>query len=126
MPLSETDRTEIGDAERRLLDPAVRGDPTSLATLLAHDFVEIGASGRRYDRSQVIAALADEGDGYAATLADLEIDELAEDVVLVRYRTESRSRANASPRHAIRTSLWRRTPKGWQMFHHQGTLTDAE
>lgn len=126
MPLSDADRTTIGDTERRLLDAAVRGDPTALAALLADDFVEIGASGRRYDRAEVIAALADESDGYEATLADLEMDELAEDVVLVRYRTESRSHADASPRHALRTSLWRRTPQGWQMFHHQGTLTDAE
>ena len=121
MPLSEADRTEIAAAERTLLDPTVRADPARLAALLADDFIEIGASGRRYTKPEVIAALAREDPGYEATLTDLEIDELAPGLALTRYRTTARDTAGAAPRHALRTSIWRRTPDGWQMLHHQGT-----
>jgi hypothetical protein len=44
---------------------------------------------------------------------------LADGLVMVKYTSENRGR------RSNRTSLWRRTDAGiWQIFHHQGTITN--
>jgi hypothetical protein len=44
---------------------------------------------------------------------------LADGLMMVKYTSENRGR------RSNRTSLWRRTETGhWQIFHHQGTITN--
>jgi hypothetical protein len=124
VPLSEADRTAIRAAELRLLDPAVRGNADTLDVLLADDFEEIGASGRRYTKAEVIAALAAEPAALEIDATDLEISELGEDLALAQFRTTSRADASAAPREALRTSIWRREGGGWRIRFHQGTPAD--
>jgi hypothetical protein len=50
MALTDDDRATLEALERRLLDPAVRRSPDE-------EFIEVGQSGRRYDRPAIIAAL---------------------------------------------------------------------
>jgi hypothetical protein len=46
--------------EERVLDPPVRQSEVQLSRLLADEFVEIGRSGRIYDKQAVIRVLAAE------------------------------------------------------------------
>jgi hypothetical protein len=106
------------DREVALLTSEVRRSPEQLETLLAPDFVEIGASGRLWSRAEIIRALVAETrpDHPAADVREIEGRYVAEDLVLLTFVTDSPSR------RVRRCSLWRRTTGGqWQIAYHQGT-----
>jgi ribonuclease HI len=103
---------EVLTLERALLDPEVRHDPQRLDALLHDDFLEFGASGRRWNKAAVVAALPREPGAPAPALSDLDATLLAAGVVLVTY----------TARGALRSSLWLRGSDGaWRMRFHQGT-----
>jgi hypothetical protein len=102
--------------ERALHDPAVRRDPERAGALLDPDFVEFGASGRRWDRASLLAAMAEEpAAGPMTTVSDLAWTELGDDLVHLTYTSET------AGRRARRSSLWRRTGGRWLLLFHQGT-----
>jgi hypothetical protein len=105
--------------ERELQTPLCRADPVRLTALLAPDFVEIGASGRRWDLATTLALLADETldpSADAIEMTALHGRALAPGVV----QTFWDSRRGA--RQARRTSIWCERGNGWQQVYHQGTL----
>lgn len=106
------------EAERRLLDPAVRASPSLVAELLDPEFVEIGASGRRWDATSILTVTSD---GSVAPEAPVEVAEmsgavLAPGIVHLTYYTDH------CGRRAWRSSVWRLTDVGWRLYFHQGTL----
>ena len=117
--------------ELRLLQPEVRGAAGELEALLHPDFVEFGTSGLRWDRREVIAALAagqPPGERHgeaavpaeqAAVVSELAGIRLSSTIVLVTYVSEQ------DGRRARRSSLWLRTGPGWRLYFHQGTLMPA-
>ena len=109
--------------ELRLLDPHLRRSPELAAELLHPDFVEFGASGRRWDAVSVLAAMAGDADagGGEPPIEATEVSGtlLAPDVVHVTYVSD------AGGRRARPSSIWRRDAAGrWRVWFHQGTLTD--
>lgn len=109
------------EGELRLLDPEVRRSPELLGSLLHPEFHEFGASGTRWDRASTLARLqedTDPADRYV--VSGIEGVRLAPDVVHLTFDTVHNGR------HAHRSSLWRLTDEGWQMYFHQGTPFDAE
>ncbi|MEV5580789.1 DUF4440 domain-containing protein [Streptomyces parvus] len=112
------------DAELRLLDPAVRTSRALAARLLDPEFVEVGASGRRWTYEEMLAALPelDGGGGSGEDRPRFEPSRmggvvLAPGIVHLTYET------NCSGRRARRSSLWRRRDgeTGWRMYYHQAT-----
>jgi hypothetical protein len=102
--------------EEALLTPRVRSSAPLLEELLAPDFTEIGQSGRRWTRAEIIAALVDDtSPAPTATVSDREIRTLSEDTVLLTYRLDFEGR------QSWRTSLWRQVDGTAQCFYHQGT-----
>jgi hypothetical protein len=103
--------------ERALLDPGVRADPARAGALLHPEFAEVGASGRRWGRAEILAAMADELSlaGERVEVRDLQGERIAEDVVHLTYLSDVAGRV------ARRSSLWRRTDDGWRLWFHQGT-----
>ncbi len=111
------------EGELRLLDPAVRNTPELLVELFHPDFHEFGVSGRRWDRDSIVAALTDESAAATArpiTTTRMRGVRLAPDVVQLTFDTESNGR------RAHRSSLWRRTDRGWLLYFHQGTPYEEE
>ncbi|MEV6998149.1 nuclear transport factor 2 family protein [Streptomyces sp. NPDC093982] len=110
------------ERELRLLQPEVRSSPELLAELLHPQFREYGASGRDWDRTSIIEALiAGEDPGpRPAVVSKMAGVQLAPDLVHLTFDTESNGR------RAHRSSLWRRTDNGWQMYFHQGTPFSPE
>lgn len=102
--------------ERELQTPACRSDAARLEELLAPEFTEFGASGQVWSRTEIIAELAGEDEGVIE-VHDLEARAVADDVVLVLWRSRM------ADRQALRSSLWHREPSGWRLVHHQGTPT---
>ncbi len=105
----------VVDLERELQSPACRADRTRLRQLLADDFVEIGASGRRWDRDGVLDLLTEEDAVDPVEVADLDARALGPGVVQVFWES------TRGMRRARRTSIWCERADGWQVVFHQGT-----
>ncbi len=108
---------ELLELERALMQPAVRRSAPQLKALISDDFVEFGASGKAYDLTSLIALLAAEPDGPAATIIDFNARLLSPDIALATYRTQLGTTAR------LRSSIWRREGEAWRLQFHQGTPT---
>ncbi|MFJ8668745.1 DUF4440 domain-containing protein [Streptomyces sp. NPDC093600] len=105
----------------RLMDPAVRTSRSLAAELLDPEFVEIGASGRRWTYDTLLAALPEMAgateDGPRHEPSAMTGVVLAPGIVHLTYETV------IDGHRARRSSLWRRTADGtgWRMYYHQAT-----
>lgn len=110
------------ERELRLLRPEVRRSREQVEELLDPAFVEFGASGRRWERSGIVAALAAEpADGEPASADDIAAIRLADDLVHVTYVSV------CGTRRSRRSSLWRGSGGRWRLYFHQGTpIPEAE
>jgi hypothetical protein len=84
------------------------------------DFWEVGASGRRYSREDVLAELerrqqVQTVDVWEAT--GFHCREVAKDVYLLTYTL-----LQHNERKTRRSTIWQRTPDGWKIVFHQGTI----
>lgn len=118
----ETDEvSEAIEGELRLMDPNVRMSRALARQLLDPDFVEVGASGRRWTYDEMLAALPEmdsatesgphyEPSGFTGVL-------LAPGLVHLTYET------TLDGERARRSSLWRKQGAAgtWQMYYHQAT-----
>lgn len=105
-------------AEIDLLSPETRRDGARVCELLHDDFSEIGRSGRRWARAEIVAMLADE-DGRDAPLTDeWHFDLLAPEIVLATYRITG---ASGTSRHS---SIWDMTNGSPRVRFHQGTRSE--
>jgi hypothetical protein len=87
---------------------------------LADDFVEIGASGRIFDKQATIDGLQHESPAEIS-LTDYQARILAPDVVLVTYHAVRSAPAPAQITQSLRSSIWKRLDGRWQLVFHQGT-----
>ena len=108
----------VRDAELALLTTAVRGDRDRSAALLAPDFVEIGRSGRRWTRDEMVAALAQEPARDAPPTSDWQFNELAPGLILVTYVIEGE-------RLSRHSSIWSIDDDTVLLRFHQGTIVGA-
>lgn len=104
------------DLELRLLDPEVRASADSVLELLHPEFVEFGASGRRWDVESVLATLGSVSPDSPVVVTRMKGVLLAPGVVHLTYFADNQGR------RAWRSSVWRLTETGWRMYFHQGTL----
>ncbi|UNZ18510.1 DUF4440 domain-containing protein [Streptomyces sp. 891-h] len=106
------------DGELRLLDSDVRASPALVSELLHPEFVEFGASGQRWDRVSILDAVVPPADVRARRIvtSDMQATLLAPGIVHITYVSDN------DGRRARRSSLWCRTPAGWRLYFHQGTL----
>ena len=88
------------------------------------DFWEVGASGRRYSRIDVLDALEKR---YASPHTDVwetagfHCWKLAEDVYLLTYTL-----IQGHKRKTRRSTIWQRSAGDWRIVYHQGTLVQDE
>lgn len=88
--------------------------------MMAPEFWETGASGRRYSREFVLQELEKrhapgrEGADVWET-SDFRCQQLAADLYLLTYTLRQTARLTR------RATLWRRTDDGWKILYHQGT-----
>lgn len=99
-------------------DPSVV--PGGLASLLHDDFVEVGASGRRWTRDEIVAMLeAETGAARDAAIDGLDVLTIGRDARVATYRITIVERAER--RTSRRSSVWVRTAGRWLLRFHQGT-----
>jgi len=90
-------------------------------------FWEVGASGRRYSRDHILDVLEDRHQ-VASHLAledtweagDFACRELGADTYLLTYTLLQGSRKTR------RMTVWRRSPEGWKILFHQGTVVEDD
>ncbi len=103
-------------AEIALLSSEVRTDADRVQALLAPDFAEIGASGRRWLRTETVVELSNEDSRAVPETADWLFNELSPGIVLVNYRLI------AEGRESRRSSIWQLSDSGPVLRFHQGTV----
>jgi hypothetical protein len=92
--------------------------------MMADDFWEVGASGRRYSREYVLDELERR---HAVPHADVwetrdfHCRRLADDVYLLTYTLLQDNR-----RLTRRSTIWWRTAEGWKIIYHQGTVVEDD
>jgi hypothetical protein len=137
---SDEDLCEVVRRELRLLEPECRSRPAAVLALLHPDFLEFGASGRRWDAASIAELLAQENSAVvsrasnlvpvasrasdlvpvASQASDLVPVRLARDVVLLTYT------AHRPERVSLRSSVWVRHPEqGWVLRFAQGTTVSS-
>ncbi|MEH1827306.1 MAG: DUF4440 domain-containing protein [Nostoc sp.] len=109
--------------EERLLQPDVRKSAKDIMDLLADEFIEIGSSGRVFDKQQIIESLQNEPieSLIQRSIAEFKTLVLATGVILVTYRIV-RDISGEQPVHSLRSSIWKLNNDQWKMIFHQGTL----
>lgn len=105
------------ELETSLHTPDVRSSPAELNSLLSDDFIEIGASGKTYDKQQIINSLLVESP-VQIKAKNFQYKKLSSELAQLIYRSES-------TRHSIRSSIWKLEEGRWRMLFHQGTITDG-
>jgi hypothetical protein len=90
--------------------------------LMVEDYWETGASGRRYARPFILDLLESRYSGPQNDLwetSDFHCRKLAEDVYLLTYTL-----LQDKTRLTRRATIWQRTPEGWKIVYHQGTIVE--
>lgn len=110
------DLESVRAAEESLLSSAVRCDPSRVRDFLHQDFVEIGRSGRRWSRDEIVAALSSESERAATETDEWQFSELGPDLALITYLIRG---IDGDSRHS---SIWSSSGGKLQMLFHQGTF----
>ena len=99
----------------------MRKEPVSvLSEFIDNEFIEIGSSAKIHDKKEVIRWLESKdpstihGTNFKATF-------LSDTILLLTYTSTISSPQLDTPKHALRSSIWRLSTNKWQMVFHQGT-----
>lgn len=109
-------KVQLRELEETHINLEVRTSSEELDKILADDFWEIGSSGVKYDKQECLelgVVLSE------MTIHNYEIQALAPDVVLATYFIEDITRK----RNTLRSSIWKYIDSRWQLYFHQGTIT---
>jgi hypothetical protein len=90
----------------------------------APDYWEASASGRRYSRDFILDELEKHPPVDAASAGwhthDHALRQLGPDIYLITYTLRQLERITR------RATIWQKTPDGWRILYHQGTIVSAE
>lgn len=118
---------QLQQYEQQLHQLATRNQRAVVESLLHPDFFEIGRSGKRYQRQQVIDALVAESCDPGIQSAEFALSMINENCALLTYRSW---RLDEPDNQTLRSSLWVKRAgdaSGWRLLYHQGTpLVQAE
>jgi hypothetical protein len=91
--------------------------------MTAAEFWEVGASGRKYSREDVLEELERRyAEGYEDvwTTSDFRCQRLADEVYLLTYTL-----LQDGVRLTRRSTIWQRTVEGWKIVFHHGTIVEG-
>ena len=120
MQVDPTLEAQLRTLEESHLRHEVRASPDAMKSLLADDFVELGSSGRVFDRATVLASLATQA-GFQSRIEQFSVRLLAPGVALTTYRLSTWSQSEEHSRVTLRSSVWTHRVGRWVMVFHQGT-----
>ena len=106
--------------ERALHQAETRQSHVALSALFHPEFEEIGRSGRRYDRADVLRDLPMEAPS-AIVASGFRLVQLAPDMALLHYQSHGVTAGGGPGEATLRTSLWQCVDGQWLLRFHQGT-----
>jgi ribonuclease HI len=95
--------------------------PGGYEAVLDKDFAEIGASGRRWAREEILELLASEPFTDAVAIEAFGTYELGPGVVLAVYETVGIDQSDGQKVRRRRSSIWIRDGDRFRIRFHQGT-----
>ena len=110
----------LRELEEQLWRPETRYSWVFMETVLAADFVEVGSSGRVYDRRETIEAVPQHPE-VELPLPEFAVRSLSQSAAIVTYRSVQRL-PDGTTRRASRASVWIAAGDKWAIAYHQGTL----
>ncbi|KIL43315.1 nuclear transport factor 2 family protein [Jeotgalibacillus campisalis] len=117
--MNEQLRNQFRELEEWHINTEVRKSKEELDKILANDFFEIGSSGRMFTKQECL----DDGVSQAEmSIHQYEIHPLSESLVLSTYLIANHTRK----RNTLRSSIWKKIDGRWQLFFHQGTVTNSK
>ena len=112
--------------EMRLLDPSIRRAPDDVKMMLTEDFLEIGASGKIFDRDSLVTEIRYETP-FFWTVSDFTTRPLGPGLIMVNYQITITVGPQQTRKRSLRTSSWKQDDRSWRMVFHQGTaLPESE
>lgn len=120
MDINSADFKNLKLLEESLWRSEERFDRARMNQIFASDFYEFGRSGRVYQRPEALE-FRPRPIRAKLPLVDFKVRLLSSEVAQVTY--VSIVQYDDSEEHALRSSIWSRTPNGWQLRFHQGTAT---
>lgn len=109
----------IQQLELSLLNPEIRQSRHTLDSLIADEFLEIGASGNVYNKNDILNALPSEETNHYV-MSQFDMLGLSDNIILVTYTLSERSRRTK------RASIWKLINNEWALIFHQGTIMQHE
>ena len=113
----------IYELELSLLKPEVRSNRVALDRLLADDFIEFGSSGNKYTKRDILERVPNTQEKIEYEVSDFTVDSPSDNIAIATFKTEKTTEGKDKV-VAERSSHWRNTNKGWQMFLHQAKPMD--
>ncbi len=118
-PRLQSIQEELAAREPIFHHPELGTTRADLEAMTVSDFWEVGASGRRYSREYVFSVLEERSESPGNDkweTSGFHCREIAPDNYLLTYTLDQQGRITR------RATLWRRTPDGWKIVYHQGTV----
>lgn len=110
----------IKELELSLLKPEIRSSREALNKLISDDFIEFGSSGNKYTKADILERLPSNLENVEYKVSDFVVDIPSENTAIATFKTERT--INGKDRViSLRSSHWRKTTEGWQIFFHQAT-----
>jgi len=106
--------------EIELLQPEVRKSKDRLNELIADEFIEIGESGKQYNKQDILDALPKQS-GIRFSPKDFKATEISSNVVLATFHLEKEITESGEKIISLRSSIWKNKSGRWQIVFHQGT-----
>jgi hypothetical protein len=104
--------------------PAFGASRADFDNAAAPDYWEASASGRRYSRGFILSELENHPPVDAAAVGwqshDHAVRQLGSDTYLITYTLRQLERITR------RATMRQKTPEGWRILYHQGTIVAAE
>lgn len=116
--ISSQDVDKLRELEESLWVAQTRFDRAYMEQILSPEFIEFGRSGKVYSREDTLAA-AYRDIRCTFPLKNFTAHLLEANVFLVTYVSETLEDGGVLV--ANRSSIWIKTPAGWQLRFHQGT-----
>ena len=106
--------------EIELLQPEVRKSKDRLNELIADQFIEIGESGKQYNKQDILDALPKQS-GIRFSPKDFKATEISSNVVLATFHLEKEITESREEITSLRSSIWKNKDGKWLIVFHQGT-----
>ena len=119
-PSDDPDLPLVRELELSLLTSENRQDATFLHRVLHPDFMEFGASGRTWNRQNIIVDLIATSPETSIEATAMTARRIDADTILITYH------ADHAGMRSLRSSIWIQHKANWTMLFHQGTLIPLE